>query len=144
MKNLWPETFPENNRPAAKNILEEQAKLLSKLTSGIVYAEVSPLAELEAAGTYMSNDFAFRFDILGKFLESYRFNVLMFSHDITLYPVRFRVDEKIGSELGIKRKIAEGCVTEIDSPEALETFLARVLITERLKSVIGSIMRLSK
>ena len=144
MKNLWPESFSENDRPAAKNILEEQAKLLSKLTNGIVYAEVSDLGLMEALRHSLNNDFAFRFDLLGKFLESYRFNVLMFSHDITLYPVKFRIDEKIAAELGVERAFDGSFLIDADTPDALEDLLSRILTTERLKSVIGSIMRLSK
>lgn len=144
MKNLWPDAFSENDLPAAKSLLEEQAKLLFKLTNGTVYAAVSELSALDSIPSSMRNDFSYRFDIRGKFLEGYRFTALLFSHDITLYPVKFRVDEKIGAELGIKKNIIEGFMTQIDTPEALETFLGRVLSSERLKTVVGSIMRLSK
>lgn len=143
MKNLWPEKFEENNKPAAKNLLSEQAGLLSKLTGGIVAAEVSELADLQAVSMGHSNDFAFRFDLIGKFLEGYRFHVLSFSHDITLYPVKFRLDENIGAELSIK-KTYNGHVEMIESPQALEAFLERVLTSKRIRDVVGSIMRLSK
>jgi hypothetical protein len=144
MQNMWPESFSENDKVAAKNLLEEQAKLLPKLTNGVVYAEVTELETLDAMTNSMSNDFAFRFDILGKFLSKYRFNVLMFSHDITLYPVKFRVDEKIGLELGMKPTLSRGVFASIDTPELLQDFVAKVLTTERLKAVVGSIIRLSK
>lgn len=144
MQNMWPESFPENDKIAAKNLFEEQAKLLAKLTNNVVFAEVSELPELDAALALLKNDFAYRFDLFGKFLGSYRFNVLMFSHDITLYPVRFRVDEQIGAELKLPRQLGNGYGAKIDTPEALHQFAAQVLNTERLKSVVGSIIRLSK
>lgn len=144
MKNLWPEKFEENNKPSAKNIIEEQAKLLPKLTGGIVYAEVAPLSEMDAMSNSMGNDFSFRFDLRGKFLENYYFNVCMFSHDITLYPVKFRIDEKVASELSVKKTPLYGHVATVDTPEQLEQLLARVLTSERIKSVVGSIIRLSK
>lgn len=142
MKNLWPETFEENTRPSAKNLLEEQAKLLSKLTDGIVYAEVSAVGLLDVISV-PRNEFMFRFDIKGKFLDDYSFRVLLFSHDITLYPVTFSLDEKIAIELGIKKSI-EGYIKSIDAPEDLDNFLSAVLKSERVKSVVGSIIRLSK
>lgn len=142
--SLWPPQFDENNKPSAKNLLEEQAKLLPKLTNDMVYAEVAALSEIDASIESMADDFSFRFDIRGKFLENYRFTVFKFSHDITLYPVKFKLDEKIAMELGIARKIVNGYMQSIDAPEQLDPFLARVLNTERLKSVVGSIIRLSK
>ncbi len=40
MKNLWPERFEVNTKPSAKELLEEQAKFLPKITDGLVLAEV--------------------------------------------------------------------------------------------------------
>ncbi len=143
MQNMWPDSFPENDKIAAKNLFEEQAKLLAKLTNGVIYAEVSELDAIDAITSSMKNDFAYRFDIFGKFLKSYRFNVLTFSHDITLYPVKFRLDEKLGTELRLGRGPG-GFLVSIETPEDLQAFVPRVLSSERLKSVIGSILRLSK
>ena len=67
----------------------------------------------------------------------------MFSHDITLYPVKFRLDEKIGAELGVQR-LSGRYVMTVETPEQLQEFVSRVLNTERMKAVIGSIIRLSK
>lgn len=142
--SLWPTQFDENNKPSAKNLLEEQAKLLPKLTNDMVYAEVTALSDIDASIQYINDDFSFRFDIRGKFLENYRFTVFTFSHDITLYPVKFKLDEKIAKELGVTKQILNGYIQSIDAPEQLTPFLARVLNSERLKSVVGSIIRLSK
>ena len=143
MQNMWPENFAENDKVAAKNLFEEQAKLLPKLTNGVVFAEVAELEDLDMTMQYLTNDFAFRFDLYGKFLSKYRFNVLMFSHDITLYPVKFRIDEKIGAELGVQ-KLSNRYMMTVETPEQLQEFVSRVLNTERMKAVIGSIIRLSK
>lgn len=131
MKNLWPEKFEEDQRVSPKSILEEQAKLLPSLTDGIVYAEVDEIEHPE---------FAFRFNILGKFIENYRFEVLRLFHDIMLYPVGISLDEGIRKELGLN----PGGLNKIGSPEELENFLGLVLKSERLKKVIGSIIRLSR
>ncbi len=142
MKNLWPEVFQENTKLSAKSLLEEQAKLLGKITGGIVFSEVTAMSALDAALESIKGEFVYRFDIMGKFLENYRFNVLCFSHDITLYPVKFRLDEKIAKELGIGSKYDR--THNIGSEEELEKFISSVLTSERVKDVVGSIMRLSK
>lgn len=142
MKNLWPEKFEENSKPTAKSILEEQAKLLYKITNGIVDASIAEMEKIDAVFKDMDNEFAYRFDIYGKFLGGYRFNVLMFCHDITLYPVKFRLDEKIAAELSTQGSSFR--TITIDTPEDLEPFLASVLRSERLQNVVGSIIRLSK
>jgi hypothetical protein len=144
MKNLWPEVFTESEKASAKNIIEEQAKLLSKITKGVVFADVEQMDFIEAATNSMENEFAFEFYIRGKFLEGYRFKVLSFSHDITLYPVKFRVDDFIAKEIGIKNKSYNGYFCEVTDQNDLERFLEKVLTSERMKNVIGSILKLSK
>ena len=143
MTNYWPQMFEENNRLSAKNLLEEQARLLPKLTGDMVYAEVSDMTDFDAFDKNVQNDFNYRFDILGKFLSNYRFNVCCFSHDITLYPVKFNIDEIVAKELNISRSF-EGYIHSINDEEALKTFIGKVLTSERMKMVIGSIIGLSK
>ncbi len=142
MKNLWPERFEVNTKPSAKELLEEQAKFLPKITDGLVLAEVEEVKPgQEFFGFGPLADFCFRFNILGKFLENYRFKVMVFSHDITLYPVTFRLDGQLAKELRISSAVSE---TKIDSPDELETFVGKVLTSSRIQSVVGSILRLSK
>ncbi|MEW7987051.1 MAG: hypothetical protein AB2799_14775 [Candidatus Thiodiazotropha sp.] len=144
MKNLWPDAFEENDKPTAKSALEEQAKLLPKITNGIVFAEIVEMSDLDATSHSMINDFSFRFNILGKFLEGYRFRVLSFSHDITLYPVKFLIDSGIGSEIGIKPDIIMKHTTVVNDPTELENLLTSILSSQRIKDIVGSILRLSK
>jgi hypothetical protein len=144
VKNLWPEKFEENTQPSAKNLLEEQATYLSKLTGGIVYAEISELNGLDAVIKSLNNDFMYRFDIRGKFMENYRFNVMMFSHDIALYPVKFRLDEQLGKEFQLPQSALNGYVTECNDPEGVESLLTAVLNSERIRKVVGSLLKLSK
>ena len=141
MKNLWPDSFEENTKASARSMLEEQAKLLPKLTNGVVFAEVAELDKMTALGESMNDEFSYRFNILGKFLEGYKFQVMMFSHDITLYPVRFRLDEQLATELGISDPLRR---TEISEPDELEKFIGTVLTSNRIKDVVGSILKLSK
>ncbi len=142
MKNLWPESFHESTLPSVKTILEEQASLLAKLTGDMVFAEVvedllSPVA--------LTGKFSYRFNIIGKFLDNYKFRVMTFSHDITLYPIKFILDEQLGEELGIEPDpITGGHIMQIEDPEEVEIFLKSVLSSKRIQDVVGSILKLSK
>ena len=149
MKNLWPEGFTENEKITARQMLEEQSKLLPKLTGDLVYAEVSELSPIEAARESLfrgelQGEFVYSFDIRGKFLEKYRFRVLSFSHDIAFYPVLIRLDELLGKELKIPEGPSEAPTITINEPEELEKFLSSVLRSERIGKVVGSLIKLSK
>ncbi len=144
MKNLWPESFEENNTESAKNLFEEQAKLLTKITKGVVFAEVEEMAYNEAMLSNMKDDFSFNFNIKAKFLEGYSFKVLSFCHDITFYPVKLKLDSNIANELGIGNPFSDTKIESIESPEKLQNFVGKILNSDRIKKVIGSIIKLSK
>lgn len=143
MKNLWPEQFSENQKVSAKQLFEEQSKLLPAVTGDLVYAEVIELDAIDAIRQDQQNDFVYSFEIRGKFLNGYRFRVLSFSHDITLYPVLIRIDGELGKELQLEEVYGYGRSTEIENPEEFEDFLSAVLKSKRIGKVIGSIMKLS-
>ena len=144
MKNLWPAAFEASDLPSTKELLEEQARLLPQLTNDMVLADIVQLDELDMIRYGMSNDFAYRFDIRGKFLKDYRFNLFSFSHDITLFPVVFRLDEKIAAEVRVTQEPFSGKKIVVKDAEELESLLSQIFGTARLKSVISSIIRLSK
>ncbi len=140
MKNLWPESFEENQKLSAKSLIEEQASLLPKLTNGMVYAEVINMG-MGKEFCEIVRDFAYQFVIKGKFLDTYRFRVLSFAHDITLYPIIFDIDEGIIEELDLEADDIYGLT--VDSEKELENLIDRVLKSKRLNEIIGSIIRLS-
>jgi hypothetical protein len=142
MKNLWPEEFNENDKISAKNFIEEQAKLLPKLTNSLVYAAVEENKFADSL-IVMKNEFIYEFYIYGKFLEGYRFKVLTFSHDITLYPVKFLLDELIAKELSVKKE-AFGYFKVVTDINELENLISSILTCDRMKNVIGSILKLSR
>jgi len=123
-------------------MLEEQAKLLITITKGIVSAEVIELGEMsklhEASG---SPDFAYRFNLVGKFINDYKFQVMIFWHDITFYPAGVKFDGQLAKELQIDQTKNRASVSNALEAEVLVT---RVLGSERVRSVVGSILRLSK
>ena len=146
MKNLWPGKFEESKIPSAKTLLEEQARLLPKLTGDMVFAEITELDSLRdyKAKSEIDNEFMYKFSLRGRFLENYNFNVFSFSHDITLYPVMFYLDEKLGAELRIIKSVLDRYVASAKNQEELEKFIDTILKSDRIKSVVGSIMRLSR
>lgn len=139
MKNLWPESFKESDFEDPEAIFEQQAKLLSKLTGDLVYAEVIQLDPLQAHVESMKNDFSYGFYIKGKFLTNYSYRVLSFSHDITFYPIELNVDSEIKKELNIEHKLVK-----VESPEQVESFLQTILRSDRVSRVIGAIIKLTK
>lgn len=144
MKNLWPTEFEASDLPTTKELLEEQARLLPQLTNDMVHADIVQMDELDMIRYGLSNDFGYRFDIRGKFLKDYRFNLFSFSHDITLFPVVFKLDEKIADEvIGKQGPLSAGKMV-VKNIHELENLLSSVFGSARLKAVISSIMRLSK
>jgi hypothetical protein len=138
MKNLWPEEFKELDIPAANVLFTEQGRLLEKITRGLVVGEVRD-AEPFRLG-FDSNDFAFAFNLVGKFANDYRFTLFEFGHDIALYPVKFSLDDALAKELGIRLTTS----TSVKSPQELEAFAERIFKSARVNNIVGSIMKLSK
>lgn len=140
MKSLWPESFEENPLEPPKALFEEQARLLPKITGEIVFAEL--VDEIRGGSLGIPGEFCYRFNIVGKFIGDYRFRVLSFSHNITLYPVKLNLDSELGKELGIEAKA--NYLMSIQSPDELKILINAVLKSERILKVIGSIIKLSK
>ncbi|WP_100912853.1 hypothetical protein [Pseudoalteromonas spongiae] len=137
MKNLWPEGFKPNDVNPPKKILDDQSKLLPKLTGDMVYAKVKEMSDYDAATLNHQDDFSYQFFLLGKFLRSYKFKVFDFSHSITMYPVDVSVDIEIAEELGIEGD------ARLETEEEFIKLISIVFNSERLKNVIGSIIQIS-
>ena len=138
MKNLWPESFREQEFEVPRSIFEQQATLLPKLTGDMVYAKVTELSPVDIFRDGIENNFAYGFYLIGKFLEKYSYKVLSFSHDVTLYPVLININSEIREELGIKN-----IRVKVESPEKLESLLENILKTNRVSKIIGSIIKIS-
>ncbi|WP_375067574.1 hypothetical protein AB9L18_14255 [Stenotrophomonas lactitubi] len=141
MTSLWPDSFSSLNLISAKSLLEEQASLLPQITSGYVSASVKPV-ERHQASAFLFDDFIYKFELHGTFLENYSFTVLTFSHDITLYPIKFSLDEALARELGASPSPLSP--VKIRDQESLISFTSAILRSERVNSVIGSIIRMSR
>jgi hypothetical protein len=139
MGNLWPERFEETKRRTAKEILEEQAQYLPKLTGDLVYAWIESESTAEGFLRGIKGNFVFSFGIKGKFVPKYRYIIFYFAHDLDIYPVDIALlDEKICQELKIEQK------PEVNNEDEFIKLLERIFHSKRLGDIIGSMMTLSK
>lgn len=135
-----------------KEILQDQAKFLPKLTKDLLYAEIKELEDKELYNTfdYVLDDideddtnpdqgFAYKFLLKSRFMDTYRFELFRLHHGIGIYPVMIRLDNDIQNELQLP-----GTFKEIYSEEEFEEFLSEVLQSTRVKRVIAALMKLSK
>lgn len=152
IKNLWPESFDvSDTNPPPVQVLEEQAKLLPKLTNDIVYAHVDFIPSkgkiFSIDGGSLGFDFTYSFLIKGKFVTDFSFEVFSLGHDINLYPVMINLDYDIHQQI-FPNETESKQYYEIDSIHipnlsALEDFIEKVLKSKKVYRVITSIMKLS-
>jgi hypothetical protein len=152
IKSLWPESFDvSDTEPPPVQVLEEQAKLLPKLTNDIVYAHVDSVPSKRKIfvidGGSRSFDFTYSFFIKGKFVTDFSFEVFSLGHDINLYPVIINLDYDIRQQI-FPNKPESKQHDELDSIHipnlpALEELIEKVLKSEKIYRVITSIMKLS-
>jgi len=103
----------------------------------MVFSRVREMSEYDAAVLNHVDEFSYQFFLLGKFLKSYKFKLLDFSHSITMYPVDISIDSEIAEELGVEHDI------ELDTEEEFISVISKIFNTERVKTVIGSIIQIS-
>lgn len=136
--NFWGVNFSALTIRSIGDILKAQADLLPSLTDGAVSAELRKIEE----DPLIDNSFIFRFNIVGKYVDNYRFPVCTFSHDISFYPAKMRLDSDIAKELKLDPNPFAIFLIE-DEAKALE-LLQLILSSARLKRVISGIIKLTK
>ncbi|MDN3365490.1 hypothetical protein QU577_27495 [Priestia megaterium] len=153
--NLWGELEGvdlEINTP--KEILQEQAKFLPRLTKDLLYAEIKELEDRELYNSFdyvldeideddpnpnSNHGFAYKFLLKSRFMDTYRFELFRLHHGIGIYPVTIRLDNDIQKELQLP-----GTYKEIESEEDFVEFISKVLQSLRVKRVIVALMKLSR
>ncbi|MEG0192926.1 MAG: hypothetical protein RR831_02815 [Stenotrophomonas sp.] len=142
MENLWPDSFEESEEISPKRFFDNQAKNLAKITNNLVFAEIEVLDEIDVEQK-MRNPFIYSFSIHGRHLRNYKFKVMTFSHDINIFPIKFRIDQELSEELEIP------CTPFtpphfVQDAENLEVLARKIFQSRRVRTVVSSIMRLSK
>lgn len=145
MKSLWPENFEREAQVSAKHMISTQAKILQKITEGVVDAKVSDVDPMLASrlGISRPGQFIFKFEIIGRYIDNYRYLVFYFWHDINLYPVRFKLERELAAELEVAPTGSSYEVSVQSEPE-LEQFLGSVLKSSRIRTVVGAVVSLSR
>lgn len=139
MDNFWPSEFQPEEIINPTKILEEQAKILPKITKDLVYAEVSELNLNDRLNVDLHEDFAYAFYLYGKHLENYRYRVFVFCHNIFIYPTILKLDREIAKELGA----TEHTKFNLKSQQDFEELLSKVLRSKTMNKIVSSIMRMS-
>lgn len=140
MDNLWPDLSDIQKIKTPKEILEEQAKILPKLTNDLVYATIDLSNVFNSDFTVATKyDFTYDFNIKGKKLENYKFKLFTVGHNITIYPARMRIESDIRKELGLNNidLIVENNVDFMNT-------IKEIFASSKLRYVIASIVSLSK
>lgn len=143
-KSLWPLSFTESDIRGPKEIIEEQAALLPSLTGDLISGRVRDIAPstttiLNTISIKKSYDFNFSFAFESKFIKNYSFLIIKVSHPVLFYPCLVELNESIAKEIGYNNTHIE-----VDSMQKFEDLLERVLKSEKVAQVVGSLMKLAK
>lgn len=140
MENLWPNFNEMQKIKTPKEILDEQGKLLPKLTNELVFASIDSSNVFNSDFTVGTKyDFTYDFNIRGKYLENYKFKLITVGHNISIYPARVRLEPELRKEAGITKQDII-----IETQNDFINLLRDVFNSNILKYVIASIMSMSK
>lgn len=92
MIDLWPDGIETNRARSPVTILREQGSLLGQKTKNLVLGEVLESGKGE-------NRFVYSFFLVAPALSHYRYKLLTIRHDVSLYPVRVDVEDRIFQEI---------------------------------------------
>ncbi|MFI5455117.1 MAG: hypothetical protein ACHRXM_06660 [Isosphaerales bacterium] len=132
MTDLWPTDLGTVTTKSPLTILKEQASLLGAKTKNIVKATVKNAGQVFVPIMPFSYDFILN----APALDNYRYRLFAVAYDVDLYPVRFRVDDAIAKEIGIK----PGEEFFATGEEQFIEILARILGSQKTRHVIHAIL----
>ena len=141
MENYWPKIDLEESALFPKEILEEQARFLPEVTHGKLFGEVVDYSMqiYDEIDEYRDSEFCYRFLLKSKFMPNYQFAILTIFHNIEMYPVEIKVDETIKKQLTESKR---GFI-KVDNEEEFKHELQRILQSEKIKTVMSALIRLS-
>ena len=130
-KSLWgelPDT-PVDTGPIT--ILKEQASFLGEMTRNVLVGEVRTESGF-VAKTLSSRDFVHTLSIRAPAVQNYRYDLLKVGHNVApIYPA-------------MVADLVEGTKAEVNSEEEFIGELERILRSEALRNVIGSLLTYSQ
>ncbi|OPY76044.1 MAG: hypothetical protein A4E64_01694 [Syntrophorhabdus sp. PtaU1.Bin058] len=148
MKNLWPDSFKAVDVQRPDAILVEQAKFLSTITEGLLYAMVETMSKAEIVTIHSKLfDFGYKLSIGAKNLDRYKYRVLSMSYGVPIYPCYIMLDQDIFMEL--RRDFGQtltltGMSIKVENGESLVDLLSLVFKSKKVDQVVSSLLTLSK
>lgn len=136
--SFWPD-FDTIEFRSPKEILIEQANFLLKKTNDVIFASILEIdMSLNIFGDDIDADFGYKFLIRSKYMDRYRFEVFTIYHNIAIYPVTLKINNEVREELNFQDKF-----TEVNNEEEFKELLKIILNTGKIKTVVGSLLKLS-
>jgi hypothetical protein len=128
VKSLWGDLSSLERLRTPKEILVEQANLLSEATQGAIVGVVDSRVESTLFGrdTVSGQEFVHDLDVRVPSLNNYTYTLLTVAHGIDLYPV------EVSSETYSVGK----CATE----EAYIELLLKILSSQRTKGILSKLL----
>lgn len=84
-------------------------------------------------------DFVYEFYITSKRTPKYKYRLCFIYFSITLYPVGITIDKSIASSAGL-----EDTELEIETEDAFEELLGRILSCKKVTSIIKNLLNINK
>ena len=162
MDNLWKKKFSAVDIEAPNNVLNQQGEYLSDATDGLIIAKateydgeihsctipgISSLAITNIAdrkfnvqdelGDIQENTFKYEFYIASPLAPDYKYRIMFFEHNISLYPVSIVLDQEIANEINVEEEIL--CETIKD----FELILSSILNSSKIEKVINALLSIS-
>ncbi len=147
MDDLWNEQIGEEMpivSPAV--IMKEQATLLGQKTKNIVTATVKRYEsdeDLTMGDDFWESDFTYRFTLVARTLGNYRFPLFDITHAISMYPVRFRVFDKVLAQEAFPDTEPEG-YPEAEAEGKFRAYLGFILGARRTSDLVRSLLAQAK
>ncbi len=162
MDNLWKKKFSPIDVEAPNKVLNQQGEYLNDATDGLIIAKateydgdihsrtilgISSLAITNISdrkfnvqdelGDIQENKFKFEFYIASPKAPDYKYRVMFFEYNISLYPVNIVLDEEIANEINAEEEIS--CETIDD----FKVLLTSVLNSSKIEKVINALLSIS-
>lgn len=137
MTSLWPSSFDESQTPPVR-LLEQQGVLLREATQGLATLDLEAIDIDDKLLRGMDEPFAHTAWLRGPKLANYRYKVLSLAHRIPFFPLHLRPHPELAGDLALEP------IVVVRSDEAFRTLVARILQSERVRSVVGSIVVMSR
>lgn len=137
--DMWPNDFTVGINRSPKEIVDQQCSYLERATNAVVYAN-SYKSKPDPGILIMPGDNSklwYRMDIRGKYLEDYYFRLISYCHGIELYPCDVMIEKSIADDIKKPTKCS------VKNEDEFVELLKLVIGSERLRNIIGSMIKLS-